>query len=38
MIVGFASLRRRRRRGNGDPDCVGDDLVGRGVGDVEVVF
>lgn len=39
VIVGFASLRSGRRTvRDGDPDCVGGDLVGGGVGDFEVVF
>lgn len=39
MVIGLASLRReRRRRGDGDPGCVGRDLVGGGVDDFEVVF
>ena len=35
MIGESAAL---RRRGDGDPDCVGGNLIGGAVGDFEVVF
>ena len=34
MIIGFVFWERR----DGDPDCIGRDLVGGGVSDFEVVF
>lgn len=37
IVVVVVSLRARGRRGQGDPDGVGGDLVGGGVGDFEVM-